>query len=119
MARITTLLIVTLLGGGPANSLACDLWCILPAAHASAACPHAATRTAIDRPIATGDDCHGAVASAPFLAEARQSAAGPVATPVAHALRSTDPDGGWAREEWRSLHVEPARERSCRVVLRI
>jgi hypothetical protein len=87
MLGATTLLIVLTLAGGPAGSLACELWCGSPAAedHRRAVGCHDASRTWPTGPqVASTAGCHDAAAITPFVTEARHTESARVATtPVA------------------------------------
>src|SRR5687767_14965199 len=82
MIRTATLLIVTMLTGGPVGSLACELWCSSPAAedhHRSVGC-HGVSQTSPPEPqFASTAGCHDAAALGPFVTAARQTASIPIA----------------------------------------
>jgi hypothetical protein len=125
MLRTTTLLIVTILAGGPVVSLGCELWCTSPAAaehHRSVGC-HDASPTVPSAPqFVSTTGCHDAAALTPFVTEARRTASASVAaTPVA--LVDSVSLGRPAIDEttggWCLFKVHPPRPPSSRPVLRV
>ena len=105
MLRTTTLLIVTILAGGPVGSLGCELWCASPAAE--------------DHHRSVG--CHDAAAFTPFVTEARRTESAPVsATPVALVDSvSIGPAIDETTAGWCLFNVQPPRPPSSRDVLRV
>ena len=76
MRRSLTLLIVMALAGAPASSLACDLWCLAPAAahhHDVVGCHKAAAAVATAPQMSAIGDCADAVTVSPFLLEERKT----------------------------------------------
>ena len=76
MARTLTLLIVMVLGGGPAGSLACELWCTTPAAHGhheAVGCHDRSVTLRTGEQVASAIVCHDGDDTTPFLTEARQT----------------------------------------------
>jgi hypothetical protein len=124
MLRTTTLLIVTILAGGPVGSLGCELWCASPAAedhHRSVGC-HDASHTLPPGPqLASNAACHDAAAFTPFVTEARRTESAPVAaTPVALVDSvSIGPAIDETTAGWCLFNVQPPRPPSSRDVLRV
>jgi hypothetical protein len=123
MLRTTTLLIVTVLAGGPVGSLGCELWCTSPAAaeHRRSVGCHDASHTLPPGPqISSTIGCHAAAVTIPFVAEVRHAESAPVAT-VAAALdtRSIAPDNDETAAGWCVFNVQPPRPPSSRVLLRV
>jgi hypothetical protein len=86
MFRAATLLIVLALAGAPAASLACDLWCtsaMSPEFHRIVGCHNGFSGRTGNAVTAASAECHDAVASTPFLAEARNDVPSPLAVEAA------------------------------------
>lgn len=124
MARVSILLIVTMLAGGPVGSVGCELWCASPAAddhHRSAGC-HDASRSVPPRPqIASSAGCHDAAAITPFVTEARRTEFAPgAASPLPASSSNASGRGNDEAIEGASLvNVQPPRPPSSRPVLRM
>ena len=124
MLRTATLLIVTILAGGPVGSLGCELWCASPGAadhHRSVGC-HDASRPSPPGPqIASTVGCHDAAATTPFVTEPRQTESTlVVAAPVALFDSSAiGPDTDETTAGWCVFNVQPPRQSSSRAVLRV
>jgi len=124
MPGTATLLIVTILAGGPVGSLGCEVWCTSPVAaghHRSVGC-HAASRTMPPGPqIASTAGCHDAAAMTPFVTEARQTESAPVAASAVALFDSSaiGPDNDETTAGWCVFNVQPPRPPSSRAVLRV
>ena len=124
MLRTATLLIVTILAGGPVGSIGCELWCTSPAAeghHRSVGCHHAFQALPPGQQIASAAGCHDAAASTPFVTEARQTESAQVAAaPLAvFDSSSAGPDNDETAAGWRVFTAPPSRPPSSRAVLRV
>ena len=124
MLRTTTVLIVTILAGGPVGSLACELWCTSPAAadhHRSVGCHNASRTVPPGSQIASTVGCHDAAATTPFVTETRQTESTPVAAASVALFDShpIGPDNDETTAGWCFLNVHTARPPSSRPVLRV
>ena len=123
MVATTTLLIVLTLAGGPAGSLACELWCSSPAAedHQRAVGCHDASRTwPTGQQVVSTTGCHDAAALTPFLTEARQTESDSVAAAASPCVDSSaiGPDNVGATAGCYVFNVQSPRPPTSRVVLR-
>jgi len=124
MLHTATLLLVTILAGGPIGSLGCELWCTSPAAadhHRSVGC-HDASGTVPPNPqIVSTAGCHDAVAITPFVTEAPRTESAPVAAASAALCDSNSigPDNDETTARWCLFNVQPPRPPSSRDVLRV
>lgn len=123
MLRTATLLIVTILAGGPVGSLGCELWCTSPAAedhHRSVGCHDASLTSPPGPQIASTAGCHDAAAITPFVTEARQTESASIATPPA-LFESVSIGRGHDKTAagWCVFDVQPPRPPSSRGILRV
>ena len=125
MLRTTTLLIVTILAGGPVGSLGCELWCTSPAAaehHRSVGC-HDASPTLPPAPQLTSTTgCHDAAALKPFVTEARRTESASVAATQVALVDSVSlgrPAIDGTMGGWSLFKVQSPRPPSSRDVLRV
>ena len=124
MLRTTTLLIVTILAGGPVGSLGCELWCASPAAadhHRSVGCHDASPTVPPGPQIAAKVGCHDAAAITPFVTEARQTESTPVTAAAVPLFDSNSigPDNDQTVAGWCVFDVQPARPPSSHDILRV
>jgi hypothetical protein len=105
MLRATTLLIVMVMAGGPAGSLACELMCSGPVAE--------------DHHLAVG--CHDAAAMSPFVTEVRHRESAPAVLAPAARFNSMSIGRGHNQTAagWCVFNVQPSRPPSARDVLRV
>jgi len=123
MLRTTTLLIVTVLAGGPASSLACELWCSSAAAedhHRAVGCHDASQNVPTGQQVRSTTGCHAAATTTPFVTEARQTDSANVAGPLAHVDSSSiGPDSDETTAGRCVFNVQPRRPTSARTLLRV
>jgi hypothetical protein len=88
MFRATTFLIVLVLAGAPAASLACDLWCMsaLAQEHRRIVGCHrdSVGATASQQIAAVSSECHGAISGTLFVADSRSQIPDPSTAPVSN-----------------------------------
>ena len=125
MLRTTTLLIVTVLVGGPSSSFACELWCDSPAGgdHRRAVGCHDASQSGPQGPRIAPYvvDCDPATAIAPFVNEARQTEVRKLAAARLAFLQlgSIGPRHDDVAAGWWVFDVQQLRPSSSRDVLRV
>jgi len=121
----TALLIVLVMAGGPAGSLACELWCNSPAGeerHRAVGCHDASPFGPAGQQVAPYvAGCHDAAAIALFVAEVRQAESTRVGTVTAALFdtRSIAPDNDATAAGSYVFDVQPPRPPSSGLVLRI
>jgi hypothetical protein len=124
MLRIA-LLIVLVVAGSPAGSLACELWCNSPAGddhHRAVGCHDASQSGPNGQQIAPYvADCYDAAALTPFVAEVRQAESAPFGTATATLFDTSSiaPDNDATAAGWWVVDVQPPRPPSSRPVLRV
>ena len=124
MARTLTLLIVMVLGGGPAGSLACELWCTTPAAHGhheAVGCHDRAVTLRTGEQVASAIVCHDGDDTALFLMEARQTAGVPAVSSASAFVEfnHVSPDGNMTSAGAGISNLRPPVSPALPVVLRI
>lgn len=121
----TALLIVLVMAGTPAGSLACELWCNSPAGddhHRAVGCHDASQSGPNDQQIAShAAGCHDAAGIAPFVAEVRRAESAPIATATGSIvdMRSITPDHDETAAGWCVFDVQPRRSPASHAVLRV
>ena len=123
MARMGMLLIATMLAGGPAVPLVCELWCGTPAAethHRAARCHDDSEGPPTIWQVASAGGCHDDAAAPPYLTATRhqESGAGFSALPRDEAS-GVATGAGAMTAAWRALDFHPSRPSAAHLVLRI